>query len=88
MASKKGNPNKDSFGRFSTGSSYKKQTSDMKSDLYKATPDTKDFTPAPTVTWSKDQKVFYKDIIKAFGTKPRTPNKTKRTISKYNYKKK
>ena len=88
MASKKGNPNKDSFGRFSTGSSYKKQTSDMKSNLYKVVPDTKDFNPVPTVTWSKDQKVFYKDIIKAFGGKPETPNKTKRTIAKYNYKKK
>jgi hypothetical protein len=80
MASKKGNPNKDSFGRFSTGSSYKKQTSDMKSNLRKST----DFDTVPTVTWSKDQKVFYKDIIKAFGN----PNKTKRTVSKYNYKKK
>ena len=88
MASKKGNPNKDSFGRFSTGSSYKKQTSDMKSNLYKVVPDTKDFNPVPTVTWSTDQKVFYKDIIKAFGGKPKTPNKTKRTIAKYNYKKK
>jgi hypothetical protein len=88
MASKKGNPNKDSFGRFSTGSSYKKQTSDMKSNLYKAVPDTKDFNPVPTVTWSTDQKVFYKDIIKAFGGKPKTSNKTKRTIAKYNYKKK
>ena len=80
MASKKGNPNKDSFGRFSTGSSYKKQTSDMKSNLRKST----DFDTVPTVTWSKDQKIFYKDIIKAFGNQ----NKTKRTVSKYNYKKK
>ena len=88
MATGRGNPNKDARGRFSTGSSYKKQTSDMKSNLRKATPYMDDFTAAPTVTWSKDQKVFYKDIIKAFGAKPKTPNKVKRTVSKYSYKKK
>ena len=88
MAQGKGNPNKDSRGRFTTGSSYKKQTSGMKSDLRSSTPYMDDFTAAPTAAWSKDQKIFYKDIIKAFGAKPKTPNKIKRTVSKYNYKKK
>ena len=82
MAAKRGNPNKDYLGRFTTGSSFRKEKRKLNSTILKTISDIDDQAPSATVNWSKDQKVFYRDIIKAFGK----PNKFKKIVSKYNYK--